>query len=103
MVTPAAIDQLLADWLRTHERAVPTDRALAAFIDGLPLPAQRRAARLFARGFLRGCAYCADIERERAVADLGAVAERLRATLDLVESLRGPPPGSTTPAAGDAP
>ena len=103
MVTPAAVNALIVGWLRQHEHTPPSDRELAAFVATLPLAAQRRAVRLYARGFLHGCEFCSAAERERAAADLGRVAERVRAALALVEALRGPPPGSPTAPADDAP
>jgi hypothetical protein len=100
MVTPAAVDALFAAWLRSHERALPTDRELAAFVATL-LPAQRRAARVFVRGFVAGCDFCEGVERERTDADLAAIAARLAAVRDFIAELRAArPPESTGDDAG---
>ncbi len=94
MVTPAAVDQLFAAWLADQAGRTPTDGELAAFVAALPLPAQRRAARQYAIGFVRGCDYCTTQEHAQARADLGIVEDRLAVVLAVVRALRGPPPGS---------
>ena len=93
MVTPAAVDRLFADYLAAHERAAPTDAELAALIAALPVPAQRRAARLYARGFVRGCDYCGDLARRQAAPDLAAIEARVATLLAFVRALRQPPEG----------
>jgi hypothetical protein len=92
MSAPRDLDALFATWLRQHAREQPDDGDLAAFIAALPSVALRRAARLYARGFVRGCDFCTASERAQSDADLAAVAA-------LVASLRAaralPPPEST--------
>lgn len=94
MVTPAAVDALFVAWLRDHEHGTPTDRELAAYIAGLPLAAQRRAAQHYARGFVRGCAFCRTLDAAQAADDLATMESRTLALLAFIRVLRGASPKS---------
>ena len=94
MVTPAAIDTLFAAWLADYAGHTPTDGELAAFVAALPLVAQRRAARVYASGFLRGCDFCTTQERAQFATDLATIETRLVDVLEVVRAVRGASPES---------
>jgi hypothetical protein len=81
----------------------PTDAELAALIASLALPGQRRAARLYARGFVRGCDYCGQLGRDQFAPDLAAIEERLTTVLRFVRALRQPPESQGRGAEPDPP
>lgn len=97
MVTPDALDQIFAAYLAAHERRAPTDTELAALIASFAFPTQRRAARHYVRGFLRGCDYCDALGRQQTVRDLDSLARHLRVVVAFVQDLRAAaaPPEST--------
>ena len=94
MITPAALDRLFAGYLATAARTAPSETALAALIATLPFPTQRRAARLYARGFVRGCDYCHAAARQGFDRDLAAIETEVRAVLASIEALRRASPES---------
>lgn len=83
-----AVDALFDQWLSAYEESLPSDRDLVAFVASLPA-AQRRAAQVYARGFLRGWAFCERAERQRYEADLAAIETHLNAGVALVRRLSG--------------
>ena len=95
---PASIDEIFAAWLRTHERAAPTDHDLTRFVAAFPFPGQRRAARLYARGFVRGCDFCEALGNRQRAQDLARLDAILSVAVALVRDLRAAatPPESTT-------
>ena len=87
----AEVDRVLAEWLAAHAGALPTEPDLLALVRAaFPLHAQRRLARSYARGFVRGYTLAEERERQQRATDLALIEARAAELLALVRALQPP-------------
>ena len=85
------VDRVLGEWLAAHAGALPAEPDLRALVRAsFALPDQRRLARAYARGFVRGWTLAEERERQQRATDLALIEARAAELLALVRALRPP-------------